>query len=95
MVRHHLAPIRSLAGYDRSQARLHALPDAPDWRAMEDFDEVLRIAEATEIAPVSLSEDEITALLAFLGALTDPQARRGRLGAPSSVPSGLPMDRLN
>jgi cytochrome c peroxidase len=96
MVRHHLDPIRALTQYDRAQARLpEAEVEADDWAAMDDMEEVIRIAEATEIMPVSLTDAEIAQLLAFLGALTDPQARTGRLGPPESVPSGLPMDRLN
>jgi cytochrome c peroxidase len=96
MVRHHLDPIGALTQYDRAQARLpEAEVEADDWAAMDDMEEVIRIAEATEIMPVSLTDAEIAQLLAFLGALTDPQARTGRLGPPESVPSGLPMDRLN
>lgn len=38
-----------------------------------------------------LSEAEIAALVAFLGALSDPIATTGRLGAPDRVPSGLPV----
>lgn len=93
MVRHHLDPIASLTGYDRRQAKLpEAKVDADDWAAMDDLEEVIRIAEATEIMPVTLSDTEIAELMAFLEALTDPQARSGRLGAPLSVPSGLPID---
>lgn len=96
MVRHHLDPIRALSTYDRAQARLHDLPlSAQDWGAMDDFEEVMRIAEATEIPPVELTEQQFGDLLAFLDALTDPTAGKGRLGPPSSVPSGLPMDQVN
>ena len=62
---------------------------------MKDFDEVMRIAEAAEIIPVDLTEAEIAQLMTFLEALTDPEAGKGRLGAPDSVPSGLPMDTFN
>ena len=96
IVRHHLRPIRSLTTYDRKQA---ALPDvaveADDWAAMNDPEEMIRIAEATEIEPRDLTEQQIADLLAFLGALTDPQAKTGRMGRPASVPSGLPMDPVN
>ena len=96
MVRHHLDPIRGLTQYDRSQARLAvAEVETADWAAMDDMDEVIRIAEATEIMPVDLSDAQIAQLLAFLGALTDPKARTGRLGPPESVPSGLPIDQVN
>lgn len=96
MVRHHLDPIASLTSYDRAQAHLpEAEVEADDWAAMDDMDEVIRIAEATEIAPVQLDDAEIAQLIAFLTALTDPQARTGRLGAPAQVPSGLPVDTVN
>tara|TARA_R110002124_G_scaffold47362_2_gene141111 strand:+ start:14057 stop:15370 length:1314 start_codon:yes stop_codon:yes gene_type:complete len=95
MVRHHLRPIRSLAQYDRNQARLHDVAlNTDDWGAMSDMDEVMRIAEATEIMPVDLSDQQVRDLLAFLAALTDPAAVTGRLGAPTMVPSGLPLDTL-
>lgn len=93
MVRHHLNPIRALGNYDPSQARLHDLPvKQDDWGAMADFNEVMRIAEATEIEPVSLSDREIGHLMRFLEALTDPAAGKGRLGVPDAVPSGLAID---
>ena len=96
IVRHHLDPIRALTQYDRSQARLSDVPvEFNDWGAMSDQEEMIRIAEATEIIPVSLSEDQIADLLAFLDALTDPAAGKGRLGAPQNVPSGLPLDRAD
>lgn len=95
MIRHHADPLTMLAEYEPEKARLHSLPlPAPDTAALEDFDEMLRIAMAVEIAPVPLSETEIAALLAFLEALEDPGAARGRLGMPAAVPSGLPVDAL-
>ncbi len=60
---------------------------------MDDLDEVMRIAQAIEIPSVALTEAEIADLMAFLAALTDDTAARGRLGAPETVPSGLPVDR--
>jgi cytochrome c peroxidase len=42
---------------------------------------------------VTLNEDDLSAILAFLESLTDPVALKGRLGVPDSVPSGLPIDR--
>ena len=41
--------------------------------------------------PVSLSDEDIRDLVAFLGALTDPAALDLRGEIPSSVPSGLPV----
>lgn len=94
MVRHHLDPLTMLAEYTPDRARLHDVAlEVADTDSLEDFDEWLRIAMAVEIAPVALSDREVTAILAFLAALEDPTARSGRLGLPDGVPSGLPPDR--
>ena len=37
-------------------------------------------------------DDEVAALVAFLDALTDEEAAKGRLGVPDQVPSGLPVE---
>lgn len=49
-----------------------------------------RIAEASQLAPVSLSDREVEALLAFLHSLTDPTAVDRSHLIPDTVPSGLP-----
>lgn len=50
-----------------------------------------RIAEANELSPVRLSEEEVNDLLAFLESLTDPASRVLDHWAPERVPSGLPV----
>ena len=92
IVRHHLDAVQGLASYDRSKAVLADDVAADDWKAMDDFDEVMRIAEAIEISDVALVEDEIAKIMSFLGALTDEGAGKRGLGTPNSVPSGLQMD---
>ncbi len=93
MVRHHLDPIRSLVNYDVTEARLHEGDLGENaFAAMNDTVELLNIAKAIEIVPVQLSGDELSDLMAFLGALTDPGSQNGRLGVPNAVPSGLAMD---
>jgi cytochrome c peroxidase len=87
----HLDPVKALAGYDISAARLPELP-VDDMRGMVDAGE---IAAAVKVAPVTLTEAEIDALLAFLGSLTSPTAKTGVLGIPDAVPSGLPVARVN
>ena len=47
---------------------------------------------APDLRPSPLADAEIADLIHFLGALSDPQAMTGRLGAPAQVPSGLPID---
>ena len=49
------------------------------------------IAESVELAPRSLSDDEVNDLLAFLETLTDPASRELDHLVPSDVPSGLPV----
>lgn len=91
VVRHHLDPVASLRSYDPAQAVLPALAGALDWRIADDPVELDAIAEANTLAPVSLTDDEVDALLAFLAALTDGASLQGRLGVPEAVPSGLPV----
>uniref|UniRef100_UPI000D38B585 hypothetical protein n=1 Tax=Mangrovicoccus ximenensis TaxID=1911570 RepID=UPI000D38B585 len=60
---------------------------------LADPPEMARIAAANELAPVPLGDEEVSRILAFLAALTDPAALAGRLGVPETVPSGLPVPR--
>lgn len=94
VLRHHLDPVTSLKSYDRNQATLTNFPEADDWAVLDDPDEIADIAAANELMPMVLGDDEVDALIAFLKALTDPISKTGRLGVPSAVPSGLPVDRV-
>lgn len=85
----HLDPVRALETYDLEQAVLPALP-VDDRGGLADS---AAIAQAVEFTPRTISEADVTALIAFLDALTDPAAIEGRLGIPETVPSGLPVDR--
>ena len=49
-----------------------------------------RIANASEIMPVTLGDAEVTELMAFLDSLTDPTAHDRSALIPATVPSGLP-----
>ena len=91
MVRHHLEPLESLGRYKPEYALLHSTPKAlgDDFKILGDAEEMIRIAAATELAPMALSDGEIEDLVAFLGALTDEQPVGSRLGIPETVPSGL------
>lgn len=93
VVRHHLDPLSSLFGYDRTQAILPPLEAAQDFRVLDDAAEMARIAKANVLEPILLEDAEVAALVAFLHALTDPAAIEGRLGVPARVPSGLPVDQ--
>lgn len=74
----------------RRQAILPALP-VDDLRVMSDPHDVAAIAAANDLQPIALTDEEVSAILAFLDALTDPDSLAGRLGVPDSVPSGLPV----
>ena len=86
----HADPVAALARYDMDQAVLPDLSVADD-EIMANPEEVAALAAAVTTPPVTLSEAEITALVAFLESLTDPAAVKGRLGVPTAVPSGLPV----
>ncbi len=94
VVRHHLDPRAAFAAYDARQAVLppHPVESTRDLLVAQNAREIARLLAANELEPVDLGDDEIAALLAFLGALTDPESLDGRLGRPDSVPSGLPVD---
>ncbi|WP_306258032.1 cytochrome-c peroxidase [Pararhizobium sp. IMCC21322] len=94
VVRHHLDPVSS---FERFSLRSVALPQHPrlsneDGFIMQDRRERRRILAANVLKPISLKDEEVDALIAFLQALTDTSATSGRLGIPVSVPSGLPID---
>jgi cytochrome c peroxidase len=93
VVRHHLAPLESLMTYDRAQALLPAVGLGDDWGAMNDQEELLNIAEVIELPSRDLSDAVVADIVAFLNALTDKKAAKGRLGIPENVPSGLAVDR--
>lgn len=83
----------AVESYDRSEALLIGFDGAEDWWVLDNAPEWQPIAAAMPLVQHDLSTDEIDALLAFLGALTDPLSIEGRMGVPESVPSGLPVDR--
>jgi cytochrome c peroxidase len=78
--------------YDRAQAVLPVLEGASDWAALDDPAELaaIRAASDRDGGPKALNAAQIDALIAFLGALSDPVALAGRMGVPDAVPSGLP-----
>lgn len=95
-VRHHAQPGSALADYDLSHA---ILPDLevtkPDLAPDENGADFSAIKLAAEMAPrVDLTDEDLTAILAFLATLEDPTAKAGgRIGQPDGVPSGLPIDK--
>jgi cytochrome c peroxidase len=89
-VAHYRDPIAALLGYDASQL-------APLFQPLVDRDPVRQAARAAAVSPLvrdglRLRDDEVDAIVAFLGALTDEDATDLEDAEPESVPSGLPID---
>jgi len=88
-VRHVLDPVGSLRTYDVGQL-------APELRSTFQGDAatitaILANLDPTVATPRHLSERDVSALLSFLEALTDPAASDLRADIPDAVPSGLPV----
>ncbi|MEM9796841.1 MAG: cytochrome c peroxidase [Pseudomonadota bacterium] len=94
IIRHHADPLGELAAWTPDLAKLPAAPwlEAVDFAIQSDRREMARVASRVDIAPVALTEADVADLVAFLGALEGGESRRGRLGRPDTVPSGLPVD---
>ncbi len=91
VIRHYRNPAAALDHYDPTQLdpRFRALvQNAPSILEMlkGSIDPILQ-------QPIPISESEVTELLAFLRALTDPAAINMVSEIPSHVPSGLPVFR--
>ena len=73
------------------------LPDVPwvsqiDFLVHDDKREMARIKSSVDIKPMTLADNEIDDLLAFLTALEGKRADELPLGRPYEVPSKLPVD---
>lgn len=87
----HADPVAALDRFDISTVKLPAF-DAVDFNIMQSTSERAAIANAVTLAPVTLTQQNIADITAFLeNSLTDPVAITGRLGVPDKVPSGLPV----
>ena len=95
VIRQHSDPLKYL---DQWRPEMANLP-AADWLASTDFQfqqnkiQIARLRRALDIAPVSLSDQDVSDLVAFMSALTGETSPKGRLGVPDRVPSGLTIDR--
>ncbi|MER2598960.1 MAG: FG-GAP-like repeat-containing protein [Caldilineales bacterium] len=88
-IRHHLDPVASYYAYDYSQLAGEILSDSESRpTAMTDM---LAQLDQQVAQPLALSDDEVTQLLAFMEALTDPAARDMTAVIPAGVPSELPV----
>ncbi|WP_170479969.1 cytochrome-c peroxidase [Ruegeria arenilitoris] len=89
IIRHHLDPSTSLRTYSVELALLPEIPKSDDTRSLLDSAQLNAILDSNDLPEISLTNKEISAILAFLGALEDPA---NRLGVPKEVPSGLPVE---
>lgn len=94
MVRHHLDPVTSNAAWQEADA---ALPNVPwlspgDFAIRQDRLEMARQARVQDIAPLPLSDADVSELVDFLHVLTGETVDKRPLGRPARVPSGLPVD---
>ena len=84
IVRHHLSPLKSLQQWEPKHANL---PDVPwvsqiDFLVHDDKREMARIKSSVDIKPMTLADNEIDDLLAFLTALEGKRADELPLGRP-------------
>ncbi|UAB89890.1 cytochrome-c peroxidase [Ruegeria sp. SCSIO 43209] len=90
IVRHHLDPEDSLRSYSLEMAVLPDFPGAKDQLPLSNPENLDAIARSSDLSRLTLTDQEISALLSFLASLEDPAER---LGVPDQVPSGLPVDQ--
>jgi len=93
VVRHHLDPVAALTAYEPERPLRPSRPDldARDFLAHDDVARRAAIAARNELAPVTVSEDELSDLVEFLHALTDPASLDLGRHVPERVPSDLPV----
>jgi cytochrome c peroxidase len=96
IVRHHLDPVRSLHSANPSQRVLPSRPDldAIDLIAFNNPVTTAAITSRIELQPQTLSDHQVSDLIAFLLTLTDPSAMDLRKSIPKRVPSGLPLAEI-
>jgi cytochrome c peroxidase len=89
-VNHHLRPAAALRSYDAN----HLLPELQGTLQSHPVTiaAILETLDPQLSRPISLTDRELSQLLAFLQSLTDPAAANLTHLTPPSVPSGLPVN---
>ncbi len=84
IIRHHADPVSSRKQWTRADANLPAAPwlEAIDFVVHEDRFEMARQAAKIDIQPVTLSDQDIEDLVAFMGALTGTSLDNPVFGVP-------------
>jgi len=96
VVEHHLDPETSLYAYNQNRQAVlptHPTLDAENYAAMDNIDNVDRIALYNELEPMAYSAAEVDRIMDFLHALTDRGTidLRKDIDPAIGVPSGLPI----
>lgn len=91
IIRHH---VEATPRWTRADANLPDVPwlGAADFAIQDNRIEAARHARVRDVMPVLLNDQEIDALVGFMGALTGGAVKDTPFGVPASVPSGLPLD---
>ncbi|WP_296431693.1 cytochrome c peroxidase [Yoonia sp.] len=94
MIKHHATPAESAAAWTPDMAQL---PDVPwlaaiDFAIREDAAEMARQSAVNDLRPITLGDNDVNDLVAFLKSLTGETALTRPSGRPDAVPSGLPVD---
>jgi cytochrome c peroxidase len=94
MIRHHAKPAASRGAWTIDDANLPTVPTvaAVDEAIAQDTAEIRRQSRAQDLRTLTLDDEDIAYLVAFLTALTGETAENRPLGRPESVPSGLVVD---
>lgn len=94
MIKHHADPAASRAAWRLSDANLPDVPwiAAVDGAIGHDAAEMRRQSAAEDLRQMSLTDAEITDLVAFINALTGKSAETRPFGRPETVPSGIFVD---
>ncbi len=94
-IKHHTNPEYYLRNYDPEE---NGIPDEIIPTLKNGEDDIQDILSTVDIQPIKLTELEIEYLVAFLKALTSPDVyndEKIKESIPDSVPSGLPIDKLD
>ncbi len=90
VVEHYRNPSQALRDYDSSQLRSDIQLQVRVWEQLAAG--ALETLSPVAGAPLSLSDEEVEEILAFLAALTDREAGDRAADIPQRVPSGLPVE---
>ena len=91
VIRHHMRPATAVANFDPTTTRMPntATLTGRDVAVMQNSAEVRNLANRSEIAAISLTDEEVEKVIAFLHCLTDPRSLNLLHEIPMRVPSGL------